>query len=310
MNYLVIFNPNAANGTAVNKVDAVRSNLDNFSLDYELVFTEGPFHATEIAGKAMGKYDAVVTVGGDGTANEAINGLVQTGKKAENLPCFGMICCGRGNDFAYGVGIPKDLEEACSILNAGATRLIDIGRITGPEVTEARYFGNGIGIGFDTVVGLEASKIKWAQGFLGYLLGALKTMFFFYNAPTMELSSDQINETRPMLQISAMNGTRMGGAFYMAPKAQNNDGLLDLCIAGEPKRGEMLNIIVKYLKGAQEGDPHITFSKTKTLTVKSADAAIVMHADGETICAEGSEVTIDCLPGVLRVLCSAAEEGK
>jgi YegS/Rv2252/BmrU family lipid kinase len=305
MKYLVIYNPNAANGVAAKKVSEIRKSFEGAGLDYAIEFTEGPGHAAKLAESASGSYDVVVAAGGDGTANETLNGLMRERRSSDagkRMPAFAILAIGRGNDFAYGVGMPRGYLAGCSNLKADRRKWIDVGMITGPEVSEPRYFGNGIGIGFDTIVGLEAAKMKWAQGFLGYLLGALKTMFFFYDAPLLSIKTDVFEETRPMLQVSVMNGRRMGGAFFMAPKSEIDDGSFDLCIAGEPKRGEMLGLIVKFLKGSQEGHPNIAFSKSKKVVVTSDENRLVVHADGETICTEGARLELEIIPRAVEVV--------
>ena len=305
MKHHIIYNPNAANGTAEKKADYVRSLFDDAGLEYSMEFTEGPGHAESLAQENARNHEVLVAAGGDGTANEVINGIMRASQppsSSTNVPAMGVLCVGRGNDFAFGAGIPSKLPEAVDVLSQDYRKTIDTGYISGPEAPKGRYFGNGIGIGFDTIVGLEARKIKWAQGFLGYLLGALKTMFFYYSAIPLTLDSDGRKDARPMLQISAMNGRRMGGAFYMAPEAANDDGYFDICIAGEPKRREMLGVILQFLKGSQAGNRHITFDRAKKIVVTSSDGKIVMHADGETICTEGREVVVEIVPGALSVV--------
>ncbi len=305
MKYLIIYNPNAANGVAAKKVDGVKQQLESLALDYAIEYTERPGHAIEIAAGAASKYDVLVAAGGDGTANEVLSGIMRYRAGAPSdasIPAFGVLSVGRGNDFAFGAGIPGNFVDGCAALQANKRKRIDVGSINGPEVTETRYFGNGIGMGFDTIVGLEANKITWAQGFLGYLLGALKTMFFYYNPPLLSIKTDTIDETRPMLQISVMNGRRMGGAFFMAPEASNDDGLFDLCIAGEPKRGVMLGLIVKFLKGSQKGATHISFSRSKKVVVTSPDRKLIVHADGETICTEGARIELEIAPKAVEII--------
>ena len=305
MKYLIIYNPNAANGVAAKKVDAVTQQLEKAALDYTIEFTERPWHAVEIAAGAAGEYDVVVAAGGDGTANEVLNGIMRyragVGSIA-SIPAFSILSIGRGNDFAYGAGIPGNFVDGCAALQANKRKWIDVGSINGPEVAETRYFGNGVGMGFDTIVGLEAAKITWAQGFLGYLLGALKTMFFYYDPPLLSIKTDTLDETRPMLQVSVMNGRRMGGAFFMAPESVNDDGLFDLCIAGEPKRSVMLGLIVKFLKGSQKGDPNIEFIRSSKVVVESPDGKLVVHADGETICTEGKRIELEIAPKAVEII--------
>ena len=111
--------------------------------------------------------------------------------------------------------------------------MIDIGRVAGGLYPQGRYFGNGVGIGFDAVVGFVAQKKKRLTGFASYIVAALKTIFLYYRAPLVRIEYDGQTLTLPSLMVSVMNGRRMGGGFMMAPQAQPDDGLFDLCIASK-----------------------------------------------------------------------------
>ena len=305
MKYLIIYNAHAANGAAAKKAGAVKQCLDDTGLDYTIEYTERAGHAVDIAAAGAADYDVLVAAGGDGTANEVLNGIMQYKSRLDSggrMPAFGMLCVGRGNDFAYGAGVPKKVSDGCGALRENRRKWIDIGCITGPEVDGTRYFGNGIGMGFDTIVGLEAAKLKWAQGFLGYFLGALKTIFFYFRAPELSIKTDSFEEVRPSIMVSVMNGRRMGGTFYMAPESRMDDGEFDLCIAGELTRRRMIGLIAKFLKGTQGGDPNISFSRSSKVVVESPEGMLVVHADGETICTEGKRIELEVVPKAVEVI--------
>lgn len=302
---LMIYNPNASNGTAHRKLRAVRSQLDELSIPYDLVLTERAGHAMSLARENADRYDVLIAAGGDGTVNEVINGIMLARRTdvRPRVSALGLLCVGRGNDFAHAAGVPGTLREECEALKSGQRKRIDVGFVTGDGAPEGRYFGNGLGIGFDTIVSIEASKIAWAQGFVGYVIGAIKTIFFYYDPPELRLKTDNIDESRPLLQVSAMNGRRMGGAFYMAPCADISDGLFDICIAGAPSRREMLGLVAKFLRGTQKGARHIEFDRSSRLEVSSPDGKIVMHVDGETLCTAGRNVTVEIIAGGIEVVC-------
>ncbi|MBN1686553.1 MAG: YegS/Rv2252/BmrU family lipid kinase, partial [Spirochaetales bacterium] len=277
MKYLIIYNTHAANNKAAKKVAGVKQCLDDTGIDYTVEYTEHAGHGVEIANAQAGNFDVLVAAGGDGTANEVINGIMRYKESADsraNVPAFGMLCVGRGNDFAFGAGVPRKLDEACAALRENRRKRIDVGCITGPEVDGKRYFGNGIGMGFDTIVGLEAAKLTWAQGFLGYFIGALKTMFFYFRAPALSIKTDSFEEVKRAIMVSVMNGRRMGGTFYMAPDSKNDDGEFDLCIAGEPTRRQMIPLIAKFLKGTQGDSPHILMTRSRRVVVESPDGML------------------------------------
>jgi len=253
---------------------------------------------------ARGSFDVVVAAGGDGTGNEVLNGLLSAGGSGA-MPALGFLCVGRGNDFAFGAGAPAALEEGCAVLARGERRMMDVGLLNSPQISGDRYFGNGIGVGFDTIVTLEAGKMKRFHGFLGYVLGALKTMFLYYRAPRVAISFDGAILEQKSLQISVMNGRRMGGAFYMTPGARNDDGQLDLCIAGEPRRLVMLGIILKYLRGTQSSSRHISMGRASRVEIRALEGELALHADGEVLGTGIRELAVECLPRRVQVVTRA-----
>jgi diacylglycerol kinase (ATP) len=303
--HTVIYNPAAAQGKAGERLEHVKADLMAAGIDFTLHVTERVGHATDLAAQAAtdGKTDVVVSAGGDGTANEVINGLMRVvATSPQSMPALGVLCVGRGNDFAHGVGVPNDVPGGIAVLQAGAEAPMDVGFLRGGDYPQGRYFGNGIGVGFDTIVGLEAAKLKWIRGFAAYLVAAFKTLLFFYKTPRLRMEIDSNPVTQECVQVSIMNGQRLGGAFFMAPDALTGDGHLDLCIAGKPKRGQMLGILLKYMKGSQAESAHVTTGHAKSIIIKAEEGTMPVHADGETICIAGTDLAVECVHAPLRVV--------
>jgi diacylglycerol kinase (ATP) len=311
MKHKIIVNPTAGRGSAESRIPELEQLLRQHGTEYELVQTERPMHAAELALQAAGQgFEVVVAAGGDGTSNEVLNGLMAAKKKSSSIPAMGILSVGRGNDFAYGAGVPGSLEEGCAVLAGGHRQPMDVGHLVGGDFPQGRYFGNGIGVGFDTVVGLEAAKMKWAKGFIGYVIGALKTMFLYYRAPLVRIAFGESPIEQKSIQISVMNGRRMGGTFYMAPESRNDDGLLDLCIADEMPRLAMLALIMKYMKGTQGDSPHIRTGRGRTVEIRALDGELVVHADGETIGIHAQSLQVECLPGAVQMVCRPPQGGQ
>jgi YegS/Rv2252/BmrU family lipid kinase len=309
MRHKIIVNPVAGRGTAEGRIPELEQLLRGQGIEYELECTQRPMHAAELARLAAEQgFQVVVAVGGDGTSNEVLNGLMEVKRGSGGIPAMGILCVGRGNDFAYGAGVPGSLEEGCAVLARGHRQPMDVGRLWGGDFPEGRYFGNGIGVGFDTIVGLEAAKMKWAKGFLGYVIGALKTLSLYYRAPKVRIVFGQDPIEQKSIQISVMNGRRMGGTFFMAPEARNDDGLLDLCIADEMPRLAMLGLILMYMKGTQAGSPHIRTGRGRTAEIQALDGELVVHADGETIGIHARHLRVECLPGAVQMICRPPQE--
>lgn len=304
MRHLVILNPAAGQGRAAKAEPRVRQLLDRSRIDYELRRSEGPMHAAEIAANAASDgFDVVVGAGGDGTCNEIVNGLMSI-DPGTTRPAVGVLSIGRGNDFAYGVGIPQELDGAVRTLSVGFRRTVDLGRLSGCGDVDPRYFCNGLGIGFDAIVALEASRMRAVGGFLGYVLAALKTIVAFPQPPRVTLRYQGNETARDAMQISIMSGKRMGGAFYMAPRSQPDDGELDLTLASKVGRAEMVRLFLRFLKGTQESHPAITMARAARFEINAIEGPLLVHADGEPICTDGRVVVAEDVPQAIEVVCS------
>jgi len=306
----IIVNPVANRGRGLQAIPEIESRLSGHGLDFDLQCTERPWHAADLAQEAVAAgVDAVVAAGGDGTANEVLNGLMRA-KQAGLEPCpMGVLCIGRGNDFAYGVGIPPDLDGGCQVLAEGIRRVIDVGRVVGGLYPEGRYFGNGIGIGFDAVVGFEAAKMTRLSGFPSYLVAVLKTVFLYYTAPLVQTESNGQQFSLPALMISVMNGQRMGGGFLMAPHGLPDDGLFDLCIVRQVSRPRIFALIPHFLRGTQSTQEAVRTGQAQKVIVSALEGVLPAHADGETLCIDGKRLELELLPRQVEVITAKSGRG-
>ncbi|PKL25620.1 MAG: diacylglycerol kinase [Spirochaetae bacterium HGW-Spirochaetae-3] len=301
---LVILNPVAGKGTAGERLPEIERLMSASGLAFDISLTERVGHATEIAaGAGAAGYDVVIAAGGDGTVNEVVNGLMAARSTGRPVPVLAAFSVGRGNDFAYGADLPGTLEECVAVLVAGERRVMDVGLVKGGDYPGGKYFANGIGVGFDTIVGLEAAKMKRVHGFMAYVLGALKTFLIFPDAPFIRLVYDGQAVEQRSTQVSIMNGKRMGGTFFMAPDAENHDGRFELCVAERLNRREMIDLMVRYTKGTQAGHAKITMMSASSLTITAPDGGLIVHADGETVCVDGRSLEVECLAGALTIIC-------
>jgi len=180
---------------------------------------------------------------------------------------------------------------------------MDVGRSVGGLYPQGRYFGNGVGIGFDAVVGFEAIKLKRLHGFPSYLIAALKTIFLYYKAPRVLIEFDSQMLNLSTLMISIMNGRRMGGGFMMAPFALTDDSLFDFCIATQVSRAKIFTLMPRFMKGTQGSHPAIQTGQTRRITITALEGSLPAHADGETLCTDGDKLTIEILPRFIDIVC-------
>ncbi len=299
----IIVNPVAGRGAGRMALPRIEQALSDLGLDHDTVCTERPWHGAELAQEAAAQgYEVVVAVGGDGTCNEVLNGLMLSRQAGLGKACMGVLCVGRGNDFAYGMGVPTDLTAGCQALALGLRREIDVGRVVGGIYPEGRFFGNGVGIGFDAVVGFEAAKLTHLHGFPNYVVAALKTVLLYFHAPLLQIQYDGQTITQNSLMVSVMNGRRMGGGFMMAPQALGDDGLLDLCIARQVSRIGILGLIPRFMQGTQGTHAAIRTGRSRQVVVSALEGVLPAHADGETLCTEGRQLILELLPRQLELI--------
>jgi diacylglycerol kinase (ATP) len=311
LKYRIIANPVAGRGAGDRTIPRVERMLSEYGLDFDVERTERPWHAAALAREAVAAgCDVVVALGGDGTSNEVLNGLMQARQAGGNTCAMGILCVGTGNDFAYGVGIPIDLEMGCWALAQDHRRTIDVGQVVGGLYPQGRYFGNGIGIGFDAAAGFEAAKMTRLHGFLCYLVAVLKTVFLYYKAPLTRIQYADQTLTQPSLLISVMNGRRMGGGFMMAPEARPDDGLFDLCIAHEVSRARIFALVPHFMRGTQATQDPVKTGRAQRVVVTAVKGALPAHADGETLCTEGKRLELELLPRQIEVICQPPERAE
>ncbi|NOY98654.1 MAG: diacylglycerol kinase family lipid kinase [Chloroflexi bacterium] len=307
MKYLIIVNPISGRGYAEKSVPTIEAQLGSHGLDFDLVRTERPWHAADLAEQAArGGYDVVIAASGDGAANEVLNGLMRARAAGFDKTAMYILPVGTGNDFAYGMGIPVGLEEACRALAKGQRRKVDVGLVKGGDFPKGRYFGNGVGVGFDAAVGFEAVKIRWTRGLLAYLIATMRTVFLYYKAPTVRIAFDEQTIEQPSLLVSVMNGRRMGGGFYMAPQGDPGDGWFDLCIAEEASQLRIFGLIPHFLEGTQTSQPEIKTAQARKVTVTALKGTLPAHCDGETLCYAGQELSIELIPQALDFITAEA----
>lgn len=292
--YIVILNPIAGKGTAIKRQAEIEAFFAAANLEHEIVLTERPGHAIQLAELYGVRRDTIViAAGGDGTCNEVINGLMAAaGKSTAAKPSLGVLAVGRGNDFAFGANVPKALQEDLQRIKNGKTVAMDVGEVRGGDYPEGRFFGNGVGIGFDAIVGFEAAKMNHIHGAMAYTIGALKTLIKYPPAPELEISyNGKIHLSQPAL-VSIMNGQRMGGSFFMAPNGRMDDGLFDICMTEQGPRRQLLGAMLAYTKGKQSEREDTLTDRSGHVLINVLKGTIAVHADGETICEAGKHLEI------------------
>ncbi len=301
--YKIILNPAAGNNNGLKALPEIEQLCKQHDLDYDLVRTERPGHGIELTRQAVRDgCGVVVAAGGDGTANEVLNGLMQCKLEGLSVPPIGVLCVGRGNDFAGSLGLPEDLEGGVQALQSGRRRTVDIGRVTGGLVPQGRYFCNCVGVGFDAITTIEVHKLPRWGGYAAFMVGVLKTVFLYNKAPMARIEFNGTAITQRSLLISIMNGRRLGGGFIMAPDSLPDDGFFDLCIAEQMSSLEVIRMIPHFTKGDQASQPKIKTGRAARVSIVAQDGPLPAQTDGEIISVEGTRLDIEVLPRQLEVV--------
>jgi YegS/Rv2252/BmrU family lipid kinase len=300
----VILNPTAAKGHARKTGVTLEKKLTELGFDCTFVLTRRPFHAVELALQASTQnFDIIAAAGGDGTVNEVVCGLMQAARKGDPVPRFALFPIGRGNDFAYALRMPKDVDACCQLLIEGRERTVDAGMVTGGLYPNGRCFINGVGIGFEPLVNITASKYKHVSGVLSYLLAFLKVMASYPAAVDIDMEFDGNKRKLSTQQISICNGRRMGGSFLLGPDALIDDGYLDLGYVNRPvTMMGIVKMVGKFFRGEQKSHPYFSSELVKSVDLRSEKGGLVCHADGEVIAFDSDHLHIEIIPRALRLI--------
>jgi len=297
----LILNPVAGRGFSAKAETEICQYLKEEGLDFDLVRTERKWHAAELAEQAVRDgFQLIVAAGGDGTTNEVINGMVATAREGKISSTLGLLATGSGSDFAYNVGMPTNLREACQRIARANTKIVDLTKFS-LDGGNHRYFDNQLGIGFDGTVTVEAKKFKRLRGMALYLPVVIKSIFVSNKATQVTIEFDDQRLDLKTLQISIANGAREGGGFYMAPEARVDDGYLDLCILKEVSKLRMFSILPHFMKGTHTQLNEVHTFRARKITITSDDN-LIAHYDGELLCTEGHKIECEIIPQALRVI--------
>jgi diacylglycerol kinase (ATP) len=301
----IIVNPAAGRGRAAAARGAIDAAFAALNEPIDLLVTAQPGDATRWAYEAATQgVPYVAGAGGDGTANEIINGLahwVRDGGDARRLPKFGMIPVGTGNDFAYNFSLSHDVAAACETLARQQTRLLDVGLVES-DAEKPLYFVNGVGMGFDAIVNIESRKVRFGRGGMVFLPAVLKTILFYFRAPRVVARLNGAVYEDNLMMISVMNGVRFGAMFHMTPGSKIDDRLLNLCFARRMNRPQMLAMVPRFIRGTHPGHPKIKLAATDRVTIDSSEP-LPAHVEGEIYTVRAQHFEYSIQPWQLQMIC-------
>jgi diacylglycerol kinase (ATP) len=291
---IIIVNEKANWGSGRSKARQALAFLDKQGFSSSMLVTQYPGHARELATTAAAQgIDPVIVLGGDGTVNEVVNGLLTAGQ--DYMPSVGIIPSGSSNDFSKSLGIPQHLQEACRVIVEGKVREVDVGR-AGPH-----YFCSASCLGYFAEVAARSLEMKRWRGSLRYVIPALGVIREMTEGWEMIVKADDrvFHGVYAVLLIG--NAARFGG-LTMLPGARPDDGLLDCLLIEMASRWEALRLIPLVYCKALERHKKVTRFRSASLTVTIKRPTQLCH-DGEMIPGTFESLDFRVLPRKLRVLC-------
>jgi len=302
---LVIVNPRSANGSTGRRWTDIERRLHTALPAFDVVFTERPNHATELAREGAIDHQQVIVVGGDGTINEVVNGLMADDRPVHPDLVLAIVPRGTGADFVRTMGIPHDLDAAVQRLATGTPREVDVckARYRGPDGSERlRYFINEASVGMGAVVCQEVNRgSKRLGGRLSFLRGILFATFRYRSQPVLFSVDGGPAEEVLLNNAWIANGRYSGGGICSAPRAQPDDGLLD--VVRIPDLGLWGNVsnMPRLRSGAFVDHPKVTYVTARHVELRPAGpVAVSIETEGEPI---GSiPATFEVLEQRLKVL--------
>ncbi|MEI6603352.1 MAG: diacylglycerol kinase family protein [Clostridia bacterium] len=294
MKHIFIINPNAGRGKGKKLIHIIEAIAKNLSLDYVIEVTTGPKDATVFAewhiesARLAQEVIRIYAVGGDGTANEVMNGMLDSNVEFAVLPG------GTGNDFARTItGDHKfsnhTLEQLIEDTIQGVPCPINSARIND------RHFINISSLGIDAITNYNMNnttkKLPWLPAKVAYVISALGTLLKDRNMD-VEITMDGIVTRQRIILAAISNGRFYGGGIMPSPNAHPSDNILDVCMVAAISKLRVLSLLPKYISGKHGNEKEVSFYKVTKIKISSANTLIV-NIDGESALYNEVDIALD-----------------
>lgn len=280
--HIIILNPTSGRGRGGTRRAALDTLLDEggHGIGWEIRETESPGDATRLAREAaLEGATTIAAAGGDGTLSEVLNGIMESGAASR----LAVIPLGTGNDFSRHIGLGTNLPLSVETFLRGQDLVIDIGRVTFGD--SSRYFLNICGTGFDALCaarvdgGRKHFFMKHVKGMPAYLLAVLAELRGLTPAHLTCNFDGQTSVDKAVL-CAVANSSSYGGGMLVAPDAELEDGLFDICTIGDAGRMEFLKAFPGVFKGTHVTHPKVTMRRAASVRLDS-DPSLPILVDGD-----------------------------
>jgi diacylglycerol kinase (ATP) len=294
-----LVNPAAGNGATGQRWAELSRHAAETGLRGEALLSEAPGHLGELARQALSDgARRLIVVGGDGTVNEAVNGVLAAGSTPVELA---VVPLGTGDDFARSLGIPRRPEEAFRVAATGAVRTIDAGRASyqgWDGSPEERYFVNFAGAGISGAIARRGAATSRRMGAKPAYLWATVAVFMRWKSVPMRVELDESTRSAVLYEVLVANGPYTAGGMRVAPDAVPDDGLFDTVLIGDFTKAEFAVTFPKIYRGTHVGHAKVDVVRASTVGV-SADEPLPVVLDGEQ--PGTTPARFEIVPGALRL---------
>jgi YegS/Rv2252/BmrU family lipid kinase len=305
-NWIAIVNPNSGAGKGERDWPHINMLLHEAGFIFKPHFTEGRKHAIKLTEKLINQGNTkIIVIGGDGTLNEVVNGIMAaTGGSPEGITTA-MIPVGTGNDWGRMYSISSKYNKAVATLADGRIFTQDVGRsryFNGDEPLN-RYFINMAGTGYDALVTKKTNdmKEKGKSGLLSYLFQLLKGLFKYRQAAMKVEVDGNIVFNGIVFSMNVGICRYNGGGMMQLPKAIPDDGLLDITIIKKASKAYILRNLHKVYDGSFIELPIVETFRGKIIKITGAQkGGLALEIDGETL--GNSPFVFDLLPRKIRMV--------
>jgi diacylglycerol kinase (ATP) len=312
LKWLAVINPASGGGRAKKRwKKSIKKNLESIGVNYTEYLTEAPGDAIHKVDTEIQNYDGFIAVGGDGTSNEVINGIIRgtIDKGIDNDKYFAIIPAGTGNDIANAFNLPyNDINASCELFkkNKSTSRYVDVGKVTGKSFTDefvTRYFCGVLSAGFDASVAYKTKDSKFLKGTASYIKALLTNIIWLKSIPfsiKIEESSNTIDTLDQEGVLVAVGlGAYYGAGMKICPEAKVDDGLFHITFLKKIPRRTLLRVFPKVYRGEHVTHPSVILLKAKELEIQT-DLETMWQVDGEVL--GNPPLKIQTLSKVLKIL--------
>ncbi|MFK5880179.1 MAG: diacylglycerol kinase family lipid kinase [Flavobacteriaceae bacterium] len=290
--WFVIINPTSGNGKSKKYISKILNIFKEEEVNFKYAITQYANHEFKIAQEEIKKgVKKIISVGGDGTLHNIINGIFNQSIIATSEIKIAVIPVGTGNDWVKNYGISKNIRKNIAIIKQENTTTQDIGKITYTKNNKVVYFNNLAGIGFDGHVVNAINKYK-KLGSLSYLIGVL-TGFSTYKSKQLKIEFNGLEIKVKSLMTLIGLCKYSGGGMQLTYNSNPNDGLFDISIIKDLSLGIVLLNILKMYNGKIVNHSKVDTYKTKEISISILDNSdIYMQADGELLDTGNFKITL------------------